>query len=112
MCTYYPELRKKERIRYYLMLVAVFLPFILPIVCWVAFESWVLSGVGAIVGVSVSIKTYQFVNRKLVIICPVCNIGVLTENYANTPRGTDYNVEHKCSECKALFIDAKLQKET
>jgi len=112
MSAYYPNIRKKERIRLYLMYVAVFLPFILPLVCWVVVKSWVLCGVGAIVGVYASFKTYQFVKYKLVITCPICDTGVLTENYANTPRWTDYKVEHKCSECGALYIDAKLQKET
>jgi hypothetical protein len=112
MNTYYPEIRKKERSRLYLMVLVAFLPIILPLMILITMKSWIACIGGAAIGVYISFKLYQYIQIRMVVKCPICSDGILTENYANSPRGTDMNVEHKCNICEAFFIDAKLQNKT
>jgi uncharacterized membrane protein (DUF485 family) len=112
MHPYYPEIRNKQRTRLLLTFVVLFLPFVLPLVSMIAFENWILCAVVAIVSVCISVKLYRLINTQLLIKCPQCASGVLIENYANSPRGTDKNVEHTCNTCKAFFVDARLQSKT
>ncbi len=94
------------------MFLVVFLPIILPLIIFTLIESWIACAVGAIICIYISFKLYQYIKIGLVVRCPICREGVLTENYANSPRGTDMNVEHQCNICEAFFIDAKLQNKT
>ena len=94
------------------MVLVIFLPIIFPLIVFMTAESWFACAVGAIISAYISFKLYQYIQIRLAVKCPICSEGVLTENYANSPRGTDLNVEHKCNICEAFFIDAKLQNKT
>jgi hypothetical protein len=108
----YRGIIKKER-RNQILIVGLMLgPFILSVLVLVLSGNFTFSILFLVCILVASYRFYVYVRPRLAIECPLCKLGVLSENYANCRPKTDHNVEHKCDKCGAFFINAILQSKT
>lgn len=108
----FPEIIRKER-RSQLVLAGLLLgPFVLAAIVLGVSGSFVKVTVVLVLLLFTSYRFYVFIRPRLAIVCPVCKMGVLRENYANCPPRTDQNMEHTCNKCGSFFVNANLQPKT
>lgn len=109
MQTEFPEILKLEKKRE-IILTLLFLGIILfPLIFGTIFQSIVVGLSFFVLCVLAAWFVYKEVSLKVVNHCPLCNGGVLAENYANCHRGSSKNIQHVCTSCNNEFVDGILQ---
>ena len=108
LMSYYPALKKAETFRLSLILGSLFSPVFLAILIGYMFNDLFYVSIGFIIGCVGSYFLIKLIHKYIKVKCPICDSPDISENYANSPRGSNSNVEHLCNSCNSKFIDGQL----
>jgi len=108
MKTQYPELRKAENRRVNLLIFPVFIPLLCAIAGWLILSSGWGALYGFIFGCLVAYIAIKLIYKYSKVVCPICGSEHIKDNYVNSPRFQNKNIEHSCESCGSSFIDGTL----
>ena len=106
--SYYPALKRAETFRLALVLLSILLPLIGAVLAGYVFNDIWFVTAGFILGGFCTYFCVKLINKYIKVYCPICGSDDIRENYANSPRGTNSNVEHNCTSCNSKFVDGQL----
>jgi hypothetical protein len=106
--SYYPALKKAETFRLALVSLSILLPLIGAVLAVAVINDIWFIIVGFVAGCFCTYVCVKLINKYIKVYCPICSSDNISENYANSPRGTNSGVEHNCSSCNSKFIDGQL----
>lgn len=107
LMSYYPALKRAETFRLCLVLLSLFFPVFLAIIIGCLFNDLFYVSIGFVNGCLGSYFVIKLIQKYEKAKCPICDSQDVSENYANSPRGSNSNVEHLCNSCNSKFIDGQ-----
>jgi len=96
-----------EQRRMVLLISTILVPLATSLSGLVLFDSLLAAFVALLVGLAISYVLVTEIYRRVKVPCPKCG-GSLSENYANSSRGSNKYVEHTCTSCGSKYVDGKL----